>query len=467
MDLNTNVLSGNGNFTANAGSVVRTGNASGLTSTGGITGSVQVSGTRTYSGRVEYNGTVAQSTGNVISVIDSVVINNINGVSLSNSRSMNWVSLQNGTLMLGNNDLTINAGGTIVGGTGNNFIMTNGSGNLRRTVANNATNVLFPIGSNAYAPVQVQMTVGSTTDVISARVFNGVLSGGATGSNVSTSMVNRSWVLSEAVAGGSNATVTVQWQDTMESGGFNRNLCGVAYYQNTPASWVAPQTFGASTGTNPYTRSRSGMTVFSVFTVVDNAGAVSVPVEMVSLTATSVQEDVVVSWQTASERNSSHYEVERSTDGKRYEKVGEVESVHNSVSLTSYNYMDKGAGVQYTGMYYYRLRQVDMDGKHSYYGPVSVDMSKVTVMGRGEMKVMPNPFVSSFGMELIQDASSTGVIRVYDMQGREVMVKEVSLQQGMNKVSVEEMMDKESGVYFVELTSGNQVYRSKLIKSAQ
>ncbi|MFN5544878.1 MAG: IPT/TIG domain-containing protein [Bacteroidota bacterium] len=467
MDFGTNVLNGNGNFTANGGSRIVTGSADGLSATGGISGSVQMNGTRTFSGRVEYNGSVAQITGNSISGVDSLIINNTNGVTLSAARALNWVNLQSGWLALGNNNLTINNNGAITGFNSSNWIRTNGTGTLRRNVQNNNTPVLFPIGSDGYTPVQVTFTLASTTDVVGARVFSGVLANGTAGSNLSSSMVNRSWVIDETVAGGSTATVSLQWADTMEIGGFNRTNCGVSFYRSTPPSWMAPATYGPATGSNPFTVTRSGValsTTPTAFAVGDNLANSTLPVQLTKLVANKAGEDVIVNWSTASEFNNSHFEVERSFNGADFELAGKVDGVGFTNSESNYNFVDEKAALNPTAqVIYYRLKQVDFDGKHTFYGPVAVNINKL--VANVNVSVYPNPFNQQVNVQVVSPEAGTMQISITDLQGRAVYTGTHEVNKGLQVISLDGIDTLKDGVYFMNSNINGSVSRVKLVKA--
>ena len=206
--------------------------------------------------------------------INTLTINNANGVTLGGTQTINTnLTLTSGRITLGNNNLLLGTSATLTGGTAANYCVTNGTGILRRRVPNTATNVLYPVGlATSYLPVNVQLTAGSTADDFSVRVESGVsssydLAGTPTGTPLTTHSTQTTWHINEAVATGSNATVQVQWNVGQEGTGFSRATSTVARY--TGSAWEFGA-FAAATGSDPYTRSRSGITNFSPFTVSDN-----------------------------------------------------------------------------------------------------------------------------------------------------------------------------------------------------
>jgi 1,4-alpha-glucan branching enzyme len=103
---------------------------------------------------------------------------------------------------------------------------------------------------------------------------------------------------------------------------------------------------------------------YYVFTSKD-AYTTILPVTWISFTAQKGYNNAVnLQWNVANEINNDHYEVERSTDGVNFVSIGLVASLNsNTQTTTSYSFVDKQPA---TGTVYYRIQQVDKDGKHSY-----------------------------------------------------------------------------------------------------
>jgi hypothetical protein len=218
-----------------------------------------------------FSGTTPQALSGTGSIY-SLTINNTNSVTLGGTQTINnSFALVAGKLSLGDNDLLIASPASFGGGNANNYIVTNGRGSLQRRVSNNATNVLFPIGSKtSYMPALVQLSVASTSDDIKVRVRPNVygsydsLSYNPVGAPITANTVNGTWFVAEGTAGGSNATVTLQWNAADEAAGFNRT--GSRFGQYISGNWNLDVTKAAAGG-NPYTLSRSGLTAFSFFAV--------------------------------------------------------------------------------------------------------------------------------------------------------------------------------------------------------
>jgi hypothetical protein len=120
------------------------------------------------------------------------------------------------------------------------------------------------------------------------------------------------------------------------------------------------------------------------------------PVELLYLKGTAYPLFNVVQWATASEHNSSHFDLERSADGETWTHVATKASAGNSTENINYSWIDY---TEREPMYYYRLQQYDIDGKTKTYGPVAVP-------GLAVKRVVK--YVNLLGQEV--PASTTGIL---------------------------------------------------------
>ena len=104
----------------------------------------------------------------------------------------------------------------------------------------------------------------------------------------------------------------------------------------------------------------------------------------------------VLRWLTHSEYNVERFDIERSIDAIKFEKIDNVKAKGNSNSKTNYQYIDKNLSVQ-NKMYYYRLKSVDLDGKFTY-----SDIRSIQLEGNSKFKalVFPNPNDGYFNLVL-------------------------------------------------------------------
>ncbi|MCW5900281.1 MAG: hypothetical protein KIT10_13520 [Flavobacteriales bacterium] len=219
---------------------------------------------------LSYTGMSGQQL-NGTGTILSLAINNTAGVDLGGDQTViNAFHLLNGLLRLGNSDLFIqnSAPAAVNGGGASSWVVNNGSGSLHRQVSGSV--YLFPVGTTSYTPLT--MSTSGPQDRFSVRVQDGVSTeygapGVATGSNINTDVVGRTWVVGEQIAGGNTANITLQWGSAEELASFGRNTCTVARYDGT--NWI-PGTFNAANGADPFTQSITGLSSFRELAVSDS-----------------------------------------------------------------------------------------------------------------------------------------------------------------------------------------------------
>ena len=233
-------------------------------------------------------------TGNGVLVSNSFNANTVqfkNGLTANNVSVESNTNLLNGTIAVNNGmtllrgKLTLNTGNLLLKGNtstvsafNGNFVITNSTGAMQvENIGSGARTgtILFPIGTAAaYNPVNFSNT--GTSDVFGARVTEGIsttYTGETPGSFLSSNAVNRTWFLNEGMAGGSNATIGLQWNGADELPGFDRNQAVLGHF--TGGAWSVNGA-GAAGGSNPYTYSRAGITSFSPFGILNSvATAVS------------------------------------------------------------------------------------------------------------------------------------------------------------------------------------------------
>ena len=134
------------------------------------------------------------------------------------------------------------------------------------------------------------------------------------------------------------------------------------------------------------------------------------PVTFLDFTGEQVKERVRLNWRTASEQNSSHFEIERSANGREYTRIGSLIAAGNSNNIRSYEFWDETPPV---GTLLYRLKQVDVDGRFSYSKVVlirSEDPSRV--------KIGPNPTDGSVTIQVPAVWDGRLDWRLYNAQGQ-------------------------------------------------
>lgn len=227
-----------------------------------LQGNFSNTGTFTSTGDEVFVGTAAQNmSGNLTNTnafFNVVVDKTTNPLSLNGNVAVNHqVSFVNGKISVGTNHLSLAPVATFSGQNANNYVQTAATGTLRQNVG--TSNVIFPVGNSSYNPVTVSNT--GTNDVFSARVSDAV---GCSGGNLGiTNKVNRTWHLSEAVVGGSYATITTQWAAADEDATFLRNQSGIATDNGTTFDLPAANAAASAVNTGIFSQTQTGQTLIS------------------------------------------------------------------------------------------------------------------------------------------------------------------------------------------------------------
>jgi uncharacterized repeat protein (TIGR01451 family) len=175
------------------------------------------------------------------------------------------------------------------------------------------------------------------------------------------------------------------------------------------------------------------------------------PVVLSAFTASAVgNRDAQLDWTTASEVNSAYFDIERSFDGTSFTKVGQLAAKGTSSSSTPYALLDKGvASLATTGTVYYRLKQVDLDGKAAYSPVRTVSFTKAAV---ASLSLFPNPAQTTTSLDLRQlPAGGSYQVSLLDATGR--VVRTLTL--GGGQLQSLEVSSLATGSYIV-LVTGTQ-----------
>jgi hypothetical protein len=196
------------------------------------------------------------------------------------------------------------------------------------------------------------------------------------------------------------------------------NTLRIVKRPSTGGDWILEGADGAHAGTTSApVIGRTGMSGFSQLSFgSDNTN--TLPVKLVSFTGKVEGSAVALSWTSASEAGNLYYTVEMSPDGQQFEAIGTVAGAGTSGLTHAYNYSYATA---VAGLYYFRLKQMDVDGRYTY----SIVISCL-VKGTSELVVYPNPATSWITVQ-----AAGGSIALLDASGKYLR----ALSPGLNNVS--------------------------------
>ncbi|NLR93162.1 hypothetical protein [Flammeovirga agarivorans] len=184
------------------------------------------------------------------------------------------------------------------------------------------------------------------------------------------------------------------------------------------------------------------------------------PVELTYFNAFIQTITVVLEWETASEQNASHFDVQRSSDQQNWTTIGTVNAQGNSNVAVEYEFIDEAP----LSKAYYRLHQVDFDGLNEFFGPLYVTTTSVSE--EFEVTLMPNNIVNG---EKVNFRLSGGIpasmmsASMYDGTGRMLQSEEIELKQSATYTSLHLTSEMKPGVYYVVFRNGKSIARKRLI----
>lgn len=196
---------------------------------------------------------------------------------------------------------------------------------------------------------------------------------------------------------------------------------------------------------------KSPQTVFNLsMNAISFASPSSLPVSFLYFNARLDQTNCVLEWATAQEQNSSHFDVERSNDGAFFRKVGSIAAQGNRSQTSTYHFVYPSGNDKVN---FFRLRQVDLDGKTSF-SPVVMLRLKQSFL----LEVSPNP-----GPGLFRLTAGAGLIQqvaVYTAAGtRCISIRGI----GASNYTLD-LSAFPSGLYFVHARIGDSLEKISIVK---
>jgi len=174
------------------------------------------------------------------------------------------------------------------------------------------------------------------------------------------------------------------------------------------------------------------------------------PLEWLGFTAEYNGSFTELNWSTGTEINNSHFEIERRHESEKdFEKIGQ-ESASTNASATLHEYSHDDYDVVMSGLYYYRIKQVDRDGKYSYSKIVAIKKLKANDLS---VYIYPNPVRDLLKVEIDLSTDEDVIVDVVDANGKVIMHQPFGGRMKAGRSN--KILNTES------LTSGNYVIRIK------
>jgi len=182
--------------------------------------------------------------------------------------------------------------------------------------------------------------------------------------------------------------------------------------------------------------------------ILENFNQTSFPVSWLSFEAELEDFDAVLAWETGSEINNSHFEIERALPGEDFMKIGQIEGVGNSVEVNPYAFTDRHVLQYESDILLYRSKQVDIDGKFDYSQTVELTLVKGELL---QAKAFPNVFDEEVQIEYQSATLKPTLVRVINELGQEVYTQNSKEFEELYKLNTRNWA---KGIYTVSVVSG-------------
>ena len=189
------------------------------------------------------------------------------------------------------------------------------------------------------------------------------------------------------------------------------------------------------------------------------------PVKYSSFDAVVIDnKSVNLNWVTSFEQNNSRFEVERSFDMNYFKAIGIVlDGFFTQGSDKKYMYKDNTPELKDKLVVYYRLRQINIDGKSTYSNVLAVRLQNKSGV---EMQVSPNPFVENLNVSFNSAANGVAEIRIMNISGQKIFSKQITINRGYYTMQVYGLSKNPPGLYLAQLIiDGYVIGTQKIIRN--
>lgn len=195
-------------------------------------------------------------------------------------------------------------------------------------------------------------------------------------------------------------------------------------------------------------------TGFSGFGLSDAPSGTSLPVKLLSFEGKHTVEGNMLNWVTTEEVNNDYFAVERSYNAKKFMEIGRVPALTALSSSHNYYFTDNDFT---SGKSYYRLKQVDKDGKYAYSEIVAIQNKAET-----NVIVYPNPTKGLIKFKIGEDGNGIADLRVMDHAGK--VLQKISAVTFENGVLESNMAGFPIGIYQIIITTRKGKYLYKVVR---
>jgi len=182
----------------------------------------------------------------------------------------------------------------------------------------------------------------------------------------------------------------------------------------------------------------------------------NLPVSLTSFNASKAQNGIQLNWQTASEQNNQYFDILRSVNGKDFVSIGTIKGAGTTSEAKSYAFTDYNP---VSGYNYYKLKQVDGDGKSTVYD----DKVQAVNFGLESQEISAYSLENKLIVKLNSANETLGNITLTTIAGQQVISKNVNVTKGDNEFAID-LGHIRKGIYVSKIQLGEL---SKIVKIAK
>jgi len=223
---------------------------------------------------------------------------------------------------------------------------------------------------------------------------------------------------------------------------------GVTFPNLDGTEGLSNNTFGATNASKAPTFTNFG-------TLQIGCNVFLLPVEFTDFKAECTSNGNLLTWSTLTELNNDYFIIEKSTSGQSFENIGSINGFGNSSSKQEYKFSDKS--INEAPIVYYRITQVDFDGKTKTTKIIS------TTCNQTELSIYPNPFTNQITIKLSSEINSPLTLNITNNLGQIVYSKIIDNKTKTVKLNLNEAL--EIGTYYIQLHNEYTFLIKKIIKT--
>jgi Secretion system C-terminal sorting domain len=179
---------------------------------------------------------------------------------------------------------------------------------------------------------------------------------------------------------------------------------------------------------------------------------IPLPIELLSFSANCYNQNIVITWSTATENNNDYFTIEQSADAANWILIKTVDGAGNSSTLRNYSFTDS---ITQNAISYFRLKQTDFDGKSKYSKVITIRNCKEN-SALNSLVIYPNPAGGIINFLFNGDTRQVRSIEVFNVLGERVY--------SSNRYqSFIDLTNKSSGIYFVHFNLFTKTITAKII----